>query len=60
MNAVYHQAVELMELMEDTVEHHCDENFLSGQKVWTMIHALCEAKLDDYPDHTWVGIDEEV
>ena len=49
-----------MELMEDTVEHHCDENMLSGQKVWTMIHALCEAKLDDYPDHTWVGIDEEV
>lgn len=44
------QAVEVMELIEDSVEYICNENVLSGEKVWTMIAALAEAKLDQFPE----------
>jgi|TARA_E500000305_G_scaffold109137_1_gene113373 hypothetical protein len=43
------QSVEVMELIEDSVEYICNENVLSGQKVWTMIVALAEAKLNQFP-----------
>ena len=38
-----------MEHVEDIVEHICDENTISGEKVWVMINALSEAKLNEYP-----------
>ena len=43
------QAITIMEHVEDIVEHICDENRLSGEKVWVMINALSEAKLNEYP-----------
>ena len=43
------QAYEVMETVEDIVEHICDENTMSGEKVWVMISALCEAKLAHFP-----------
>ena len=43
------QATLVLEHVEDIVEHICDENRLSGQKVWVMINALSEAKLNEYP-----------
>ena len=43
------QAITVMEHVEDIVEHICDENRLSGEKVWVMINALSEAKLNEYP-----------
>ena len=43
------QAITIMEHVEDIVEHICDENRLSGEKVWVMINALSEAKLTEFP-----------
>ena len=45
------QAYDVMETFEDTVEHLCHEYMISGEKVWTMINALSDAKLDEFPDH---------
>ena len=43
------QAYEVMETVEDNVEYLCDEYMMSGEKVWGMISALCEAKLAHFP-----------
>ena len=45
------QAITVMEHVEDIVEHICDENRLSGEKVWVMINALSEAKINEYPQY---------
>ena len=42
-------AVNVLENVEDTVEHICDEYMLSGEKVWVMINALSNAKLNEFP-----------
>ena len=39
------QAGEIMELMEDVVEHYCNENIVSGERVWSMVFALADYKL---------------
>ncbi len=44
------EAFTVLETIEDSVEHLCDEYMLSGIKVWTMISALSDAKLDEFPD----------
>ena len=44
------EAIEVMELIEDSVEYFCNENVISGEKVWTMIAALADAKLAQFPD----------
>ena len=46
-----HEAYEIMELIEDVVEYHCDEKFISGEKMWVMINALSTYKLNDFPIH---------
>ena len=43
------QATLVLEHVEDIVEHICDENRISGEKVWIMINALSEAKIAEYP-----------
>ena len=43
------EAMEIMELIEDVVEYHCDEKFISGQKMWVMINALSSYKLKEFP-----------
>ena len=43
------QAITVLETIEDSVEYLCDDNCLSGEKVWVMISALCEAKLAHFP-----------
>ena len=43
------QAIEVMETVEDSVEYICNEYQLSGEKVWTMIAALADAKLNQFP-----------
>ena len=45
------QAINVLETIEDSVESICDEHVISGEKVWVMINALSEAKLDQFPDH---------
>ena len=42
------QAYNVMETVEDIVEHICDENRMSGEKVWVMIHALSESKMEEF------------
>ena len=43
------QATLVLEHVEDIVEHISDENTISGEKVWVMINALSEAKINEYP-----------
>ena len=43
------EAFEVLELIEQVVEEHCDEKCISGEKVWTFIYALAEEKLNDFP-----------
>ena len=34
---------------EDAVESICDTEVISGEKVWTMVYGLAEAKLEEFP-----------
>ena len=45
MNISREKAMELKELIEDTVEYYCDTNMVSGELAYTMVEALAEAKL---------------
>jgi len=45
----YKVALQVLELIEDTVSYYCDENRVSGEKVWHMINALSETKLGYFP-----------
>ena len=47
------QAIEVMEMIEDSVEHLCHEHMLSGEKVWVMIGALADSKIAQFPDEDW-------
>ena len=42
-------ATNVMEVIEDAVESICDEHVISGEKVWTMIGALADVKLQEFP-----------
>ena len=50
MTELESQAIEVMELIEDSVEYFCNENVISGEKVWTMVAALADVKLAQFPD----------
>ena len=43
------QALNVLEVIEDSVENICDTEMISGEKVWTMVYGLAEAKLDEFP-----------
>ena len=43
------EAYEIMELIEDVVEYHCDEKYISGEKMWVLINALSQYKLKEFP-----------
>ena len=45
----YQIAIQLLEVIEDTVQYFCDENRVSGEKVWHMINALSETKVCQFP-----------
>ena len=44
------QATLVLEHVEDIVEHICDENRISGEKVWVMIHTLAVTKMLEFPE----------
>ena len=46
---LHEQAVSLLELIEDTSEHFCDENIISGEQFYVMMKALCDCKLKEFP-----------
>ena len=52
------QAVNLLELIEDTSEHFCDEHFVSGEQFYVMMSALCDAKLKQFPYDLEEEVDE--
>lgn len=39
------QLQEITELFEDSAEYYCDQNLISGQKLWTVLECLATAKL---------------
>jgi hypothetical protein len=51
MNELEMQAIEVLEIVEDSVEYLCKENMISGEQVWTMVAALADAKLAQFPDN---------
>ena len=53
------QAINLLELIEDTSEHFCDEHFVSGEQFYVMMSALCDAKLRQFPYDLVEEIEEE-
>ena len=52
------QAGEIMELMEDVVEHYCNENIVSVERVWSMVFALSDYKLSHFPEDDEVDVNE--
>ena len=53
------QAIEIMEIIEEVVENYCDDNMVSGEKVWVMIRALSDCNLQQFPhiDEEELGVD---
>jgi len=51
----YKEATKVLEVIEDSVAHICDENKLSGEKVWHMICAMSTLKCEEFdtPDKTF-------
>lgn len=45
MEMTREQLTELTSLFEDTAEFYCDDNLISGQKLWTVLECLATAKL---------------
>ena len=43
------QALEVLNLIEDSVEMLCDEYLISGEKVWVMIQGLADLKVNEFP-----------
>ena len=52
------QAGEIMELMEDIVSYYCNENIVSGERVWAMVFALSDYKLSHFPEDDEVDVNE--
>ena len=51
----YEEATKVLDVIEDSVAHICDENKLSGEKVWHMIVAMSTLKCQEFdtPDATF-------
>ena len=45
------EAMEVLEMLEDTVEYVCREQQISGEKVWTMVNELSRIKLNEFPNY---------
>tara|TARA_B100000029_G_scaffold475823_1_gene519432 strand:+ start:2351 stop:2527 length:177 start_codon:yes stop_codon:yes gene_type:complete len=50
MQSLHEQATEVYEVIDDIVSHICNENMISGEKVWCMIGALADYKLEQFPE----------
>ena len=47
---LYKEAEKVFDTIEDTVSYLCNEDRLSGEKVWSMGYAMADAKLRQFPD----------
>jgi len=45
------EAMEVLEMLEDTVEYVCREQQISGEKVWTMVQELARIKCTQFPNY---------
>ncbi len=57
MQISYEKHDELIELIEDSIEHFCDENMISGELAYTIVECLAHAKIAEIegrvtPDQT--------
>ena len=59
-NELHEDAVNVLENIEDTVEHICDTHFLSGEKVWVMIRALSDYKLAEFSTSPDIEYEDEL
>ena len=59
MQKLQNDAVNLLELIEDTSEHFCDEYRVSGEQFYVMMSALCDAKLRQFPIDSEDLVDED-
>ena len=46
---IQHQAVELLDLIEDVAEDFCDDYVCSGEQFYIMMKALVDCKLKEFP-----------
>ena len=44
-----HQAVELLDTIEDVSEYFCDEHICSGEQFYVMMKAIVDCKLKEFP-----------
>ena len=47
---LFEQATDVLGWMEELVTFYCDEEIVSGQRVWTMISCLASIKANEYPE----------
>ena len=40
--------MELIELMEDTISHFCQENMVSGEMAWLITQCYATAKIEQF------------
>ena len=59
-NKLREDAINVLENIEDTVEHICDTHFLSGEKVWVMIRALSDYKLTEFLESPDIEYEDEL
>ena len=52
-------AINLLELIEDTSEHFCDEHCVSGEQFYIMMKALVDCKLREFP-FDFEDLEEEI
>ena len=52
-------ATNLLELIEDTSEHFCDEYRVSGEQFYIMMKALVDCKLREFP-FDFEDLEEEI
>ena len=52
-------AIYLLELIEDTSEHFCDEYRVSGEQFYIMMIALVDCKLREFP-FDFEDLEEEI
>ena len=45
------EAMEVLEILEDTVEFVCREQQISGEKVWHMVNELSRIKCNQFPNY---------
>ena len=59
MQKLQNDAVNLLELIEDTSEHFCDEYRVSGEQFYIMMKALVDCKLREFP-FDFEDLEEEI